>query len=121
MQHDAGVREGSPLPWRSGGDEQRGGADRLPHARRRDARTDVPHRVVDRQRRTGIPALAVDVELDTGLRAVRVEVQQLRDEGVRDPRIDAGSEIDDALASRCEYTSMMRSPRGCCAMTFGIV
>ena len=75
-------------------------ADRLADAGRRDIRPHVLHGVVDREHRARVAALAVDVELDVAVLAVGVEVQQLRDERVRDARVDRGAEVDDALGEQ---------------------
>src|SRR5690606_15266204 len=76
------------------------GGHGLPDAGRRHLRPDVAQRVVHAEHRARVSALAVDVELDVAVRIDRLQMQQLRHQGVRDARVDAGAEIDDPLAEQ---------------------
>src|SRR5690554_2657245 len=99
-----GLVEDDPRVWQcralalgAGGEEDSADGDSFPHHRGGDLGSDVPHGVVDREHRARVAALAVDVQLDVTVGVVRLEVQQLGDEGVRNPGVDSCSEVDNPL------------------------
>src|SRR5215218_4891516 len=100
MQDDPRMRQYGATPGRTGGEQDRAGSDRLADAGGRDRRPDELHGVVDREHGGHVTALAVDVEVDLLIRLVRLEVEKLRDQRVRDTRVDRRTEVDDALAEQ---------------------
>ena len=95
MMRELGSAERFPL--RPARQQHRAHAGRQADADGRDIRTDVLHRVVDRQAGGDAAAGAVDVHVDVLVRVFRFQEQQLCDHQARDRVVDRRADEDDAL------------------------
>lgn len=112
-QDDAGMGEHRPSARLTAGEQHRGIRDSLAHARRRHGSTDMRHRIVDGGHRGQRPARGVDVHVDRQLLAHGFEVEELGDDGVRDPVVDGHTQVDDPIAQqmRIDVDDLLRVPR----------
>src|SRR5205823_11247657 len=97
MDQDAGVGQGEAHSLGTASKEDGRHAGGQAHADGGDPRTNVTHRVVDRQPGGDHAARAVDVDVDVLVRVLGGEKQQLRHDDVGDLVVDGRADEDDAV------------------------
>src|SRR5207248_5380165 len=91
------MRESVPLSLSPSGQQKCSHARRQPHTDRIDWRSQVLHRVIDRQSRGDAAAWRIDVHVNITLWIVCLEKEQLSDDDIRDVVVDGSAEADDAI------------------------